>query len=215
MKTVKIYVLKDPSDNNIFYVGRSVNIKTRYGQHIFLARQNKYKNKKDAKICSILNRRLKPIIEIIDELPQEPIQVVKDREMYWITEYRKKYDLKNDRDFVDNGYLFSEESRKKMSDSHKNYYLTHESSCKGRTLTDVQKNNISNGMKNVKRSSESYVCISKPVLQFSKDNIFIKEWISGSCASNELNISQSNINLVCNNKRQTAGNFKWKFKTII
>jgi hypothetical protein len=54
----------------------------------------------------------------------------------------------------------------------------------------------------------------KKVLQFSKDNIFIKEWDSLSEAADNIGISISSINAVCNPKRinKTAGGYIWKLK---
>lgn len=52
----------------------------------------------------------------------------------------------------------------------------------------------------------------KKVLQFSKDDIFIKEWDSLSEAADNNGISISSINAVCDPKRinKTAGGFIWK-----
>lgn len=116
MQTVKIYALKDPISNIIKYIGRSVNPKNRFKQHIFSARKDGKKDIKSAWIRSILDIGLIPIIEIIDEcLVDEAIT----REMYWIKYYMKENKLTNQRDYVENNYLFSESTRKKMSDSQK------------------------------------------------------------------------------------------------
>ncbi len=51
------------------------------------------------------------------------------------------------------------------------------------------------------------------IIQMSLDYVFIKEWNSIKEASEELKICKTSINLCCQNKRKTAGNFKWKYKT--
>ncbi len=116
MKLVKIYVLKDPKTDEVQYVGRSTQPETRYRQHIYAARKPGKKDIKTSWIRSLLDKNQKPVLEIIDQC--EPGEA-KNQETRWIEEYNKRGQLKNQRDFVENGYLFSEESRKKMSESAK------------------------------------------------------------------------------------------------
>lgn len=54
--------------------------------------------------------------------------------------------------------------------------------------------------------------LSKPIIQYSKNNTFIKEWGSAYEVQRKLRISKSNVNECCNNKRKSAGNYIWKFK---
>jgi len=49
----------------------------------------------------------------------------------------------------------------------------------------------------------------KKVKQYDLQGNFIKEWISISEASRELNIHQKNIRACCKNKRKTAGGYIW------
>lgn len=54
---------------------------------------------------------------------------------------------------------------------------------------------------------------SKKIIQYDKNDIYIKMWSSIQEASDELNISNVSISYCCNNKkyRKTAGGYKWKF----
>ena len=54
---------------------------------------------------------------------------------------------------------------------------------------------------------------SKPILQFDKNNNFIKEYESITQANKETNIKCSNISLCCKGikYRKTAGGFKWRY----
>ncbi len=52
---------------------------------------------------------------------------------------------------------------------------------------------------------------SKPVLQFTKEGIFVKEWDSLASVQRELSIYTSSLALVCANKRNHAGGFVWKY----
>lgn len=206
MKEVKIYVLKNPETNKIHYVGRSVSPNVRYRQHIHLAKRSKHKDRKNAWICSLLTKNLKPLMEIIECVTQESAV---EREMYWIKELKKTCDLKNDRDYVENNYLFSEESRKRMSDSHK-----------GKKLTQEQKEKIgiaSKGNKHklgVKQSEEFKKKVSKIVLQYNKDGTFVKEWPSTKEVERCLGLKQGLISVTALGRkyRKTCGGYIWKYK---
>ena len=49
-------------------------------------------------------------------------------------------------------------------------------------------------------------------LQYDKDGNFIKEWKSAKEAGKTLGIYPSSITRTCNNERNTAGGFVWKYK---
>ncbi len=53
---------------------------------------------------------------------------------------------------------------------------------------------------------------AKSILCFDKMNTFIKQYDCIMDAANELNLHQSNISCVLNNKYKTTGNFKFKYK---
>ena len=53
---------------------------------------------------------------------------------------------------------------------------------------------------------------SKPVLQFTLDNILVKEYPSLIQVYRETGFSFRNISACCNGKRKTAHGFKWKYK---
>ena len=55
--------------------------------------------------------------------------------------------------------------------------------------------------------------MSKPVNQYSKDGVFIRQWNSAREASEALGICRGNIQMVCygNVYRRTAGGFIWRY----
>jgi hypothetical protein len=53
----------------------------------------------------------------------------------------------------------------------------------------------------------------KPILQFTTDNIFIKEWDSITSAGDFLNIPYGNITNCCKGLNKKIGGFIWKYKT--
>ena len=59
---------------------------------------------------------------------------------------------------------------------------------------------------------KSIEAIRKPVLQFSKSNVFIREFKSASEAERFLNKNGHHINCCCNGKRKTAYGYKWRYK---
>ena len=66
-----------------------------------------------------------------------------------------------------------------------------------------------------KENIEKYNCDEKlffrPVLQYTIDDVFVREWPNIVSAERELNI-KSGIGKCCKGKQKTAGGFKWKYK---
>lgn len=80
MKQVYIYTLTDPVTNEIRYVGKTNDIRTRFSCHLG---RNNPKSHKASWIASLKARNLIPIIEIIDIVP---IDNWKFWEKYWISQ---------------------------------------------------------------------------------------------------------------------------------
>jgi hypothetical protein len=53
---------------------------------------------------------------------------------------------------------------------------------------------------------------NKPILQYTADGHFIREWRSLSYASRELGIAASNISKCAKGKKITSGGYIWKYK---
>ena len=70
------------------------------------------------------------------------------------------------------------------------------------------KYNNNYGTSNQRRSEK----LSKPVLQFTKDGEFVKEWKSMNDIQRNLNYSKGNISSCCTGRCKSAYNFIWKFK---
>lgn len=66
---------------------------------------------------------------------------------------------------------------------------------------------ISYGMTNGK--------LSKPVLQYSLDGTFIKEWESAREVERKTGYKQSNVSRCCCGEYKKAYNFIWKYKEVI
>lgn len=51
-----------------------------------------------------------------------------------------------------------------------------------------------------------------PIIQYSKDGIFIKEWSGAIEVERELGINHSNIAACCKGKLKSTGSFIWRYK---
>ncbi len=54
--------------------------------------------------------------------------------------------------------------------------------------------------------------LSKPILQFTKEGKFVKEYPSTWEAARQTKIDQSSISKCCNSKLHSAGNYLWRYK---
>ena len=103
------------------------------------------------------------------------------------------------------GFKHSSDTKKRMSNAHIGKTFSKESrekmslSAKGRLLSKEAKQKVSD-----------YQSIA--VLQFTKNNEFVKEWKSAREATQTLNIYQGGICKVCKGKLKSAGGFIWKYK---
>ena len=70
------------------------------------------------------------------------------------------------------------------------------------------KENSNWGTRNERRAKSK----SKPVLQFTLEDVFVKEYPSLIQAYRETGFSFQNISKCCKGKRKTAHGFKWKYK---
>ena len=202
---IYIYTLKDPNTNTIRYVGKTKNLKMRYYAHCSRHKLSKYKSYKSSWILSLLNNNQKPIMEVLDEIEDSNWEFW---EIYWISQLQTwGFDLTN----MTKGGEGSLGGK----------------GCLGYKHTEEAKKNIS--LKNSKPKSKEWIekaakamrkTVSTPILQYSKENILIKEYESFYKAAEQINIGGNkqstikNIHACCNNKRKTAYNYIWKYKSI-
>lgn len=74
MKIVYIYILIDPRNDRIRYVGKTQNTKARLQGHIWDITYTKEKSHKKNWIKGLVKQNLKPIMEVLDEVPEEEWQ---------------------------------------------------------------------------------------------------------------------------------------------
>lgn len=147
MNTVYIYALLDPLTNEIRYIGKTQNINRRYKQHINL-NNIKTHTHRDNWIKKLINNNLYPIIEVLDEVPEDNWQFW---EIHWIALIKSwEFNLTNIGFGGEGGIRCSEETKKKISlkNTGNKYRL-------GKTFTPQQLLNISNSLIGHKQRQET------------------------------------------------------------
>ena len=113
------------------------------------------------------------------------------------------------------GQLPSNETRKKLSEAATGHVAWNRGLSKE---TDARMMGISRALTGEKSYNYGKTGIesplSKPVLQYTKDNVFLREWPSGMDVEREIGIGYRSISNCVTGKGKTAGGFIWKFKEI-
>jgi hypothetical protein len=225
MKTVKIYILRDPITNQIRYVGKTIGtLKQRLSNHLSSARSGRYNNYTTNWLKSLINKDLNPKIELVEE--SIDLESWENLEKTWIGIFKNiGCNLTNSTEggIGNQNQYFSKDSQIKKSNSLKAKIRTGEISYKEKGIK------ISAALKGIKRSEatkeklrqanlgkiqprEIRLKQSLAVIQLTLNGVFIKEWEILSEASRNLNISKGAISNVCKGKQKTAGSFKWQYK---
>lgn len=122
---IYIYTLSHPITNEVRYVGKTINIKRRYKQHLY----DKRPSHKASWVQLLRKNNLKPILIIIEVCD---ITNWEEREIYWISQYdnltNHKLGGNGGSDYI---RTTSDETRKKISEAHL-----------GRTLSSEHKEKI-------------------------------------------------------------------------
>lgn len=240
MEKIYIYGIYNPKNpKNIRYIGKTKkNVKERLKQHIYLSKK-KVKRPLYLWINKLLENNINPEIMIIEETDSERWI---EREIFWISEYKKNKKLLNLSDGGESNlnYKPSDETKKKISKSNlgKHFYW------KGKKLTEEHKKNIGISGLGKKRTEETKKNISKSLLgkkltEEHKLKLRERSPNKGKIAKNskkvvkicpttgnELEIYESielaakknniknkgNIVMVCKNFRNKCGGYYWRYK---
>lgn len=110
------------------------------------------------------------------------------------------------------GLKHTNETKKKLSIANKGKdYI---SGIKRSEETKMKISIAKTGKKQSRKAVEARaMAILKPILQYSLNGEFIKEWKSIKEAADTLNIHHSNICAALYKKYKQSGGFKWEFKT--
>ncbi len=128
MSLGKIYELISPIDNKPFYVGKTINsLENRLSKHfsktISKIKYDKKLSKNEYFIKKLISLSLKELI-IIKLIEECSVEIINEREIFWISEYRKIFKLTNLTEGGDggSGCKHTIESLKKMSENRKGKY---------------------------------------------------------------------------------------------
>ena len=177
-------------------------------------------------------------IILVDNLSIDMANIIEEEliKKYNTTNHNNGYNMKSG----GLNHIPSEETRKLMSKAHKgekhwNYGKHWGDDFKkklseihtGREITPEWRKNMSKAQKKREKFSKETkekIRISKlgsknpmyggiyHVLQYDFDGIFIKEWESVKCASEEYNVSRSSISACCNGKIKSCSGYIWRYK---
>ena len=214
VKEYRLYVLKNPDDGGIKYVGQtSMSLNKRLYYHLY----DKRKSYKTDWIKSLTNKNKKPIISEVSIFYSQ--EEVNKAEIELIKKYRSNgIKLTNicDGGNVTTGYKFTKEQKEKMKGKiHYNI---------GKNTPEEQKIKISNSLKEYfknnknsfygkKHNIESKKKISegnsKKVALIDDFGNVIKIWKNSIEAGLELNLLSNSITKVCSGKRNSLFNKKF------
>lgn len=152
-----IYVLIDPRDNAIRYVGKSDDPQHRLGVH--MSEREKVAPHKSRWVAQLKKLGLRPLIYVIEEVPQEKWQ---EREIYWIDFFRDTLgcDLTNIA-AGGIGVTLPPESRAKIADALRGKKLPPEhvekiaAGNRGKKRTPEQRERVAAANRGAKRSPEA------------------------------------------------------------
>jgi len=115
------------------------------------------------------------------------------------------------------GYKHTEESKRKMSNSHIGKKHTEEHKQKiseantRRRHSEESKQKMSKAQKGKPKTEEHKRKVSKKVIQLTKDGKFVNEFYGTCEAERQTNIYQANISSVCRGKLKSAGGYIWRY----
>lgn len=114
---IYIYTLSHPVTNEVRYVGKTINIKRRYKQHLY----DKRKTHKACWVQSLRNDNLKPIINIIETCEDN----WQEREIFWISQFDNltNFSLGGGTDYV---RVTTEETKEKIRQANLGKLLSEE-----------------------------------------------------------------------------------------
>lgn len=180
IKMPKIYVLIDPINNNIRYVGKTKqsNINKRLMGHIRMSKKQN-KTKKERWISNLLKRGFKPDIKIIEECNNDEWE---KREMFWIEYYSRIYNLTN-------GTIGGDGIRDAHGQKNGMYGKKHSKESKDKMRIKAHERI---GIKNSR---------SRKIYQYDINGNFMKEWKYCKEVLNEYNLSTGNLSSAAKNNQ--------------
>lgn len=226
------YILRDPTDNKIKYVGRTVDLVNRFRNHIYEAKKFN-RNKRERWIKSLLRRNMEPILERVYTrlcTLREAISI----EKMLVKKIGARFELKNSPDNFLGAVLtgtqvfqYSTETGELLAtfaNSNQAYINTSVKDC---NILRCCKNENGYGCKTAGGYFWSFIKYKKyphkylkewrnkkgkPVLQYSLSGDLLNEFVTARVAEKITGVSYKKISAVCSGRQNTAGGYIWKLK---
>ena len=224
--TFNFYVLIDPIDGFTKYVGRTVDPKNRFRNHIYEAKRNN-RNKRERWIVSLLRKNLKPTMKVIYTLTCSLNEAIQTEKTLVKKLNSKGYPLKNEPDNYLGAVLTGTPVHQYSLDG--DYIKTFTSAHQAGIETGVKDSNISLTCKGNRKRAGNYMWSfskserlktynenwrsekGKPVICIDK-NGKETEFLTARIAAKQLNISWKKISSVCNGRQKTTNGYIFKIK---
>lgn len=240
---IQIYELVDPISLMPKYIGKTNNPSRRISCHIsdWGLKSCTHKNNW---IKSLKTKGLKPMLKVIDEVPEGEWQFW---EMHYISLYKSwGFNLTNSTDGGESGMIgdlnpakrlevrallssqklgdknpnFGKKSSRKQKDAvvkackgriSPTRGITNETSESRKRVSEFNKSNsYKKGYKLTQTQKEK---MGRPILQYTLEDVFVKEWAIISDAAKELNLTScTNIIKCAQGKIKKSSNYIWKYK---
>lgn len=200
--------------NNMVYVGSTLDVENRFKIHIRSLKNKKHHCKRLQEDYNNLGIE-SFVFQVVEEVTKE-LLMIKEQEL--INYYNLENLLYNSTFKAFHKGTDSDETKIRKSIAminNKNGLGKKPSEKSLLRLAEYNKNRIIKDstrqkMSEAKKGKESLKKL--PVLQYDKEDNFVKEWKSATDASKALNIIRNNIVKCLKNQRNFAGNFVWKYK---
>lgn len=199
-----IYVLKDPNNNEIRYVGKTKNtLNKRLYEHCTI-RNLKPKTHKNFWIKLLLSNNRRPIIELLEICNENNW---KKREIFWINQFTN---LTNTTLGGEGALGFShkpETIKRIIETKKKNGTLSRSKECRERISESHKGKKMSDTTKLILLESTR-----KPISQFDLDNNFVRDWNGVRDCASKLNIDHCGITRCLKAHQKQYNGFIWKYK---
>jgi predicted GIY-YIG superfamily endonuclease len=198
-----IYILIDPSNNNIFYVGKTNNVDYRYYHHLWEAKTNKDNSRKSQYIRMLLEKNLAPNVVVVCSCEDNEWA---EKEIFFIDYYKNMgFELTNT---APGGGAYPNWSGKHHSDETKNKI----SSALIGIVRKKGKRGKQNNPQTTPRWDKGLIGRGgKKVNQYDLNGLFIASYNSTNEAALKTGSFQSSVVRCCNGKLKYTNGYVFKY----
>ena len=225
-----IYALIDPRNNQVRYVGKTINPQTRKYQHV--SERLKFKHYKARWILTLYELGLRPIFKILEICPLSNFE---DRETYYISLYKSKSLTNSD----DSGQGNKNRKRELIENANYRSRIVYQFDLDGNFITEYKSvreaarklklnhANISRVCNNISKHTNGFIftydrnknisiitkpnAIKKSVVELNELGEIINQWKSLMDCSRDTGLDNGNISRVCSSILKHIKNRKFQF----